>query len=255
MKIERIGSRGVFFTFEKGDSPFEYDTSVYLINTGKRLFLCDTHTGPKSMETVKKYIKDNGWSDKELIIFNSHADWDHIWGNCAFGDAAIVSHVKARERIEKEGIHDLEKMSRFHNGIIELKLPNLTFDSTLAYVEDGIEFMYAPGHTADSSICFDRKDSVVFVGDLIEAPLPYISCSNLQEYMHSLGIIENCSAKTILSAHSGTVNEELLRGNTDYIKWLAFPETVKFIEQQDEDWQTIHKHNIKNISNGNTLTL
>lgn len=247
MKIERIGSRGVLFTFGEGDAPFEYNTSVYLIDTGKRLFLCDTHTGPRSMETVKKYIKDNGWIDKELIIFNSHADWDHIWGNCAFGDAEIISHARARKRMQEEGSYDLEKMRRFHNGTIELKLPNLTFDSVLAFEEDEIEFVYAPGHTEDSSICFDRKESVLFVGDLIEAPLPFISCYDLQGYLHTLETIVNYSAKTILSAHSGIVDKELLKGNIDYIKGLAFPETVSLIEHKDEDWQSIHNYNVKNI--------
>lgn len=234
MKIERIGSRGVFFTFGEGDAPFEYSTSVYLINAGKRLFLCDTHTGPKSMETVKKYITDNGWGDKELIIFNSHADWDHIWGNCAFEASTIVSHIKTKKRIEEEGAYDLEKMSRFHNGTIELKLPNLTFDSALSYEEDEVEFIYAPGHTEDSSICYDRKDSVLFVGDMIEAPHPLVSFHDLQSYLHSLEKIKNYSAEIILSAHSGIVSQELLKGNTDYIKGLIRQGDGKAIELDEE---------------------
>ncbi|KUO73025.1 MAG: hypothetical protein APF77_20335 [Clostridia bacterium BRH_c25] len=220
MKIERIGSRGVCFTYEDGDAPMGGNISVYLINTEKRIFLCDTHTGPKSMDIVKKYINDNGWGSKELIIFNSHSDWDHIWGNCAFGDATIIGHEKTKERMQERGRYDVERMSRFHNGEIELKQPNLTFESILGFEEDEIEFIYAPGHTIDSSMCFDRKDSVVFAGDLLEHPLPFLNHHDLRAYLHSMEIINSYSAEVILSAHSGIVNEDLLKGNIDYVRCL-----------------------------------
>lgn len=247
MKIERIGRRGVFFTFGEGDAPFEYNTSVYLINTGKRIFLCDTHTGPKSMDIVKNYINDNGWNNKELIIFNSHSDWDHIWGNCAFEYATIIGHVKAKERMLERGRYDLERLGRFHNGEIELKLPDRTFESLLCFEEDKIDFVYAPGHTIDSSICIDKKDSVVFAGDLIEHPLPTISHYDLQGFLNSLEAIKSNSAETILSAHSGKVSEELLKENIDYVRDLLELGGLMPVEEKDEEWQSLHYYNVKNL--------
>lgn len=247
LRIEEIGSRGTLFTFGEGDSPFEFNTSVYLIDTGKRLFLCDTHTGPKSMDAVKKYISSKGWVDKELIIFNSHSDWDHIWGNCAFEGAAIIAHAKAKERIRERGRYDLERMARFHNGKIDLIMPDLTFEDRLEFEEDGIEFIYAPGHTIDSAICFDRKDSVLFAGDLIEHPLPYLNHYDLKGFMHSLETIKNYSAGVILSAHSGIVSEELLKGNIDYIRDLLDMGIGMPVGEKDEEWRYTHSYNIKNI--------
>lgn len=246
MKIDKIGSRGVFFTYEDGDAPISGNTSIYLINSEKRVFICDTHMGPISMKTIKKYLRDNGWDNKEIILFNSHSDWDHIWGNCAFEDVTIISHARARKRMQERGKYDLERLSRFHNGTIELKLPNLTFDSKIRFEEDEIEFIYAPGHTIDSSICLDRRDSVVFTGDLIEYPLPIFNHYDMQAYLNTLESIRSCSAEIILSAHSGIVNERLLRDNIDYIKGLLRLDT-ELSCQKDEEWQSVHSYNVKNI--------
>lgn len=247
MKIERIGDRGVFFTFGKGDSPFEYSTSVYLINTAGRIFICDTHTGPKSMDVVKKYIKSNGWEDKAVIIFNSHSDWDHIWGNCAFRDAAVISHKTARKRMLERGAYDLERLRRFHNGKVELRLPNITFEDKMSFEEEEIDFIYAPGHTIDSAICFDKKDSVLFAGDLIEYPVPSLGHHDLQGFLDSLNKIMAYSPRLILSAHSGIASRELLEENTCYIRDLLDLGPSMPIEGKNEEWQSGHLYNIKNL--------
>lgn len=219
MKVERIAKRGTLFTFQEGDSLFSQDTCVYLINTGEKLFLCDTHVGPKSMAVVKDYINAEGLGNKEVIVFNSHSDWDHIWGNCAFPDSIIIAHDSCKRRIAEDGEKALERFKgKYHDGSFGLKLPNLTFDSRLSFEDCGIEFIYAPGHTVDSAICYDREDSVLFVGDLVEYPEPYLQYENLQVYIKSLEYIKSIKADIVISGHSGIVNEDLINENINYIK-------------------------------------
>jgi len=226
MIIEKIGIRGTVFTFQEGDSAFSQDTSVYLIDAGEKLFLCDTHVGPKSMEVVKEHIDTQGLREKEIIVFNSHSDWDHIWGNCAFPDSTIIAHESCRQRIEERGEYDLEKYEgKFHDGTFKLKLPNLTFDNRLKFEEHDIEFIYAPGHTVDSAICYDRKDSVLFVGDLVEYPNPYLNYDDLGAYIKSLEYIKSLGAKIILCGHSGKVDENLINENIAFITELTRPKT------------------------------
>lgn len=218
MVIEKIGKRGVLFTFQEGDSAFSQDTCVYLIDSGDKLFLCDTHVGPKSMETVKAYINEQGLGSKEIIVFNSHGDWDHIWGNCAFPNSIIIAHESCRKRLMESGEKDLEKFKdKFHDGSFGLKLPNLTFDSRLSFEDYGIEFIYAPGHTVDSAICYDKKDSVLFVGDLVEYPEPYLQYEDLETYIKSLEYIKSIKAETFISGHSGVVYEDLINENISFI--------------------------------------
>lgn len=216
---EKIGERGILFTFQEGDSAFSQDTCVYLIDAGDKLFLCDTHVGPESMEAVKGYINAQRLGDKEIIVFNSHGDWDHIWGNCAFPNSVIIAHESCRQRMLESGESDLEKYKgKFHDGTFKLKLPNLTFDSRLKFEEYDIEFIYAPGHTADSAICYDRKDFVLFVGDLVEYPYPYLSYDDLEVYIKSLEYIKSIGARFILCGHSGRVDENLINENIAFIK-------------------------------------
>ncbi len=244
MIIENIRNRGVFFTFEDGDSAFNTDTSIYLINTENKIFLCDTHLGPKSMEVIKEYITNNKLNYKEIIAFNSHADWDHVWGNCSFEGATIVGHKLCRKTIQQEGAFYLERKKKYHNGYIELELPNLTFDSKLEFPNDQIEFIYAPGHTIDSSICFDKKDSVVFAGDLLEHPIPYTYYYDLKTYLQTLEFIKNLNAKIILSSHSGRIHEKLFADNIEYIKNLLLKNPVDI---KDDEYLSQHNYNLKKV--------
>ena len=70
MNIRKTGTRGTIFTYDD-------DISVYLIKGNPKIVLCDTHLGPLSMEVIKQYLAAD-YPQKEILIFNSHSDWDHI---------------------------------------------------------------------------------------------------------------------------------------------------------------------------------
>ncbi|MBP2636984.1 MAG: Zn-dependent hydrolase, glyoxylase [Firmicutes bacterium] len=209
--ISKLGNRGVVFTFED-------DIGVYLIQTDTYWFLCDTHLGPQSMEIIKQYIAEQA-NNKAVIVFNSHSDWDHIWGNCAFPGALIIGHETCRKRMQEIGEFELEleSLRQQHCGNIKLMLPNVTFNDRLLFADEEIEFIYAPGHTVDSAICFDRKDAVLFVGDLVEQPIPYLDYHDLATYIETLEFIKSFPAKSKLSAHSGIVDNDLIERNIAYI--------------------------------------
>lgn len=218
MNIVKVGKRGVLFNYEHGDCPIGGGTSVYLINTENKLFLCDTHMGYKSMDVVKEYIKENNLSNKELIIFNSHSDWDHIWGNCAFEKETIIGHEKCRQIMQQSGAYILDVLVKYKNGAVELRYPNVTFDDKLSFKDEGIEFIYAPGHTECSAICYDVRDSVIFVGDLVEEPYPILNCDDWSAYIKTLEFIKTLNANFIITAHSEIVSENLVDENIKYIK-------------------------------------
>lgn len=217
MDIRKVGKRGVLFNYEEGDCPIGGGTSVYLINTKNKLFLCDTHMGAKSMDVVKEYINDNNLDSKELIIFNSHSDWDHIWGNCAFESESIIGHVKCRELMQETAGFTLDKLGKYKNGDVELKYPDITFENKLSFNEEGIEFIYAPGHTQCSAICYDKIDGVVFVGDLVEEPYPVLNYGDWNTYIKSLEYIKSLNADIIVTSHSQIVEEDVVNDNIKYI--------------------------------------
>ena len=73
------------------------------------MYVCDTFLGPDSMKDIARIIKDNGHHEKPVVVFNSHADWDHVWGNCYFEDAMIISHRECRNRMIAEWEEELDQ--------------------------------------------------------------------------------------------------------------------------------------------------
>jgi len=234
--VSKVGNRGVVFTFED-------DISVYLIHADKYWFLCDTHLGPQSMEYIKDYISMQS-NKKEVIVFNSHSDWDHIWGNCVFQDGIIIGHETCRKRLNEIGLFDLARLTEYHRGVIKIVLPNLTFSDRMTFVEDEIEFIYTPGHTIDSTVCFDRKDSVLFVGDLVEYPIPYLDFNDLETYIKTLDFIKKIPAKVKVSSHSGIIDNALIDSNTAYIKEILNNNSIDPILYQE--CPSVHNFNINN---------
>lgn len=235
-EVSNVGNRGVIFTFED-------DIAVYLIQTDTYWFLCDTHLGPQSMECIKNYVSMHS-NKKDVIVFNSHSDWDHIWGNCAFQGKIIIGHETCRKRMNEIGQFDLARLSEYHQGNINIMLPNVTFSERLIFAEDEIEFIHAPGHTIDSSVCFDRKDSVLFVGDLVEYPIPYLDFNDLEAYINTLDFIKSFPAKVKISAHSGIIEDMLIDRNITYIKNILKGNWIDPIVYQESP--SVHNFNINN---------
>lgn len=210
MRVERIAERGYLLTFDD-------EISLYLIS-GKRFdLLCDTHLGPVSMEEINFTLKCKPGNHR-LLIFNSHSDWDHIWGNCVFHDHIIIGHEFCRKRMNERGAFDLKQNGTQKRGDVELIPPNLTFSDQLTLEDEGIRFNYAPGHTVDSSICYDMTDEVLYLGDLVEDPIPYLDAYDLDQYIATLTSLLDHQASILISAHSGLVTRDLIKENIAYIR-------------------------------------
>ncbi len=247
MNVTRISNRGFIFTFDDlQKTNFQCSTNVYAIVGNKYIFICDTCLGPDSMAQVIDHLK-NLTQIKPLIIFNSHADWDHIWGNCYFPNSLIIAHHLCRQRIQAEGERDLLQYSLYCRGEVELVLPNLTFDTEIVFPGEGIKFFYSPGHTIDSASCYDMIDHLLFVGDNLEDPIPYISIDNLAQYRETLEGYLKLSPDIYLPAHSAAqTTEHLLRKNLDYLRSLM--SARKYLPKHSDypekfDW--IHQSNLQ----------
>ena len=235
---EEIGERGVIFQYND-------ENLVYLIKGDDKLFLCDTHEGPLSMDYVVDYIEKNNLTEKELFIFNSHSDFDHVWGNCAF-DNIIIAHSFARKRLKETWDYYYEVKSKYHNGEVRLKLPDLIFNDTLKFCEEEIEFTHTPGHTIDSALCIDHRDKVAYVGDLVEFPIIVIGYYHLEQYIQSLKYIKRLADEsyTIVTSHSGIADKSLIDDNMRYILNLI---RDKEVDLDEERFQNRHNFNKKNL--------
>ncbi|MCY6959415.1 MBL fold metallo-hydrolase [Clostridium brassicae] len=220
MKVDRIGSRGFVFTFDELlNTEFNCTTNIYVIDGKSHIFICDTFLGPKSMLLIKKFI-DKYLKKKEIIIFNSHSDWDHIWGNCFFKEQLIIAHENTIKNIEKNAQVELNKYRNYCQGKVSICLPNIIFTDKIHFYEEGIEFIYSPGHTNDSASCIDRVDNILFAGDNVESPNPYLNSNNFDEYERTLTNYIFMEVKRIIPGHGEITDYDLVIKNLNYIKKL-----------------------------------
>jgi cyclase len=242
MKVQKVGNRGFLFTFLDMEN---YPTNAYLIRGKKRFFLCDTFLGPSYMQKIVDFTK-NEISDKPFVIFNSHFHWDHIWGNCFFEDSLIVSHNLTREKIIKLSKKEISQHTLLWDKLASIKFPDCTFQEKILFPEDSVEFFYSPGHTIDSSSCLDAEDGILFVGDNLEDPIPYLECPYLEEYDNTLRQYKLVHWEAIIPGHGPVAGQNLLNKNHRYLQDLMAGETIKYME---EPYRKIHLKNKQILCN------
>ncbi|MFW9835152.1 MAG: MBL fold metallo-hydrolase [Candidatus Thorarchaeota archaeon] len=213
MKVEKIGSRGLLFPFK---DPFL--TNVYVIFGNERVYVLDTFLGIDSMVTVKKEIRERGFGDLPVVVFNSHGDYDHYWGNAAFEDALIIGHELCRTRVLREHEQAIQANEEQKKGEVILKAPSLVFSERLSFPNDEVTFFHTPGHTVDSSSCLDARDRVLFVGDNVETPLPYVYNTNIAQFYHTIKSYHDIDWDVMIASHAfPQLDTTLLDRNIKYL--------------------------------------
>ena len=244
MLVRKVGKRGFVVSYENdyiGDT-----TNIYVINTEETIFVCDTFLGPNSMDKMVNHeeLKDD-FKKKQIIVFNSHFDWDHVWGNSYFEDEMIISHEKCKENLIESGKEGLEKHGTQKEGEVELVFPKITFSDKLVFEKEGVEFFHTPGHTTGSASCYDREDQVLFVGDNLEKPIPYLNVAPIDDYLASLRKYTTFQVKSFIPGHGEIATYELLEKN------LAYLEEVKAMEfklsNYSEQQKKIHVSNMRTM--------
>ncbi len=216
MKIIEVGSRGLIFEFED-----PYLINVYVIMCENRVYICDTFCGPASMSKIIERVRENGYKDQQIRVFNSHHHYDHIWGNCAFQETKIFSHHKCRDLIEERGQGDLVEFNEHKKGDVRIVMPSMTFSEEIIFHDDCVKFFYSPGHTVDSASCMDMQDRVLFVADNVEAPVPYLYNADFGTYLKTLERYNETDWDYMLSSHDHLMHDDvLLRQNMKYLNDL-----------------------------------
>lgn len=244
MLIQSLHPDVTLFTFEEGDTPFDQPTSVMVVRGQNHAFLVDTHCGPLSMTVIQEHLHRE-CRNLPLVVFNTHADWDHVWGNCAFPDAELVAHQETRRILETEGAESLATMGQYCHGEVTVVPPRKTFRERFEYPEDGVKLEFLPGHTEDSSVFYHQPSGVLFVGDLVEDPIPWLGWPDLARYQSSLQRLLDYGAKIIVSSHSAVVGTDLVMSNLAYLQ--AMQQGIDPVIAGDAA-RSIHDGNLKTMS-------
>jgi len=198
VNIEKMKTRSWVFTF---DSSPEWNLNIHLITGEYRDYVIDTGLGSLSMEPVKPYLRPN----KPAVVINTHYHWDHVWGNAVFDSSLILSHRLCFERVGEQWEPMLERNRQYAAGDVVKRLPNLIFDESVYFSDDGIRLFFTPGHTADSISVFDERDGVLNAGDNIgddmEHIVPELECEK-DVFVDSLQKMKASGAEFVVSGHN-----------------------------------------------------
>ncbi len=207
---------------------FGQEVDAYAITTQEHLVIFDTFATPElaleMMETVQADL-----AGRQLLVINSHADWDHFWGNSIFTasgayPAPIIGHENMLTRIRDEAVAlQTQQQSdvRFKN--VQTISPNVTLSGGLK-IHGGdltLELIHTPGHTADHLCVWIPEIRVLIAADAIEKPIPEVGANDsLAQMRQSFSKLQQLNAQYVLPSHGGTHSPALLQQNIDYFQML-----------------------------------
>jgi glyoxylase-like metal-dependent hydrolase (beta-lactamase superfamily II) len=243
MKIQKISKSVFVFSFPLVMPDYEGNVNVGLFLGKEKNYIFDTSWKKEHMEEIIHFLFTIS-PDKEVAIFNSHADFDHFMGNCAFPNSEIIAtelcyrfmKKQSRRKIQKEYGIKLAKEDK-------ILLPN--HFASLGYYNhvERFDFFPSPIHSMDSACLYVKQKQILFAGDNIEAPIPYLNHDNFELIRYHYEILKQIFPKFIVPGH-GEVCEgyQLLNENIAYLDALIKKDTAKY---EKPPYAEIHRTNME----------
>jgi glyoxylase-like metal-dependent hydrolase (beta-lactamase superfamily II) len=183
----------------------------------------DTLICPEDMAPVRDLLAERGLP---VIVINTHADWDHTWGNSAFPDVPIIAHRLCRAAMLTEGVATLaqkreEEPERFAS--VTIVPPTVTFSEFMDIDLGGLTLsLHAlPGHTADEIVVHLPELGVLLAGDAAEWPIPTTATGPLRPWAEALRAwAARDDVQTVVPSHGPVADAQLLLDNATYLDTL-----------------------------------
>ncbi|MCY7303146.1 MAG: MBL fold metallo-hydrolase [Thermoleophilia bacterium] len=163
------------------------EVDTFVVATERWLVIVDTHSTPALALQLAEQCVGPGDAGR-LIVVNTHADYDHAWGNQVFSGtgavhpAPIIGHLLCAERLSgadavaSRAKMELEQPGRFDSLV--LTPPNLAVGDDGLTIDGGdltLTLVHTPGHTEDHFSVWIPELRIVLAGDAAELP-PRVPC-------------------------------------------------------------------------------
>jgi glyoxylase-like metal-dependent hydrolase (beta-lactamase superfamily II) len=207
--------------------------NVFVLLTERYVILIDTLINPATANALATFAQLL-LPSRQLLVINTHSDWDHAWGNQLFAGpnaphpAPIIAHVECATQFDSpEAFSTLTQMQKEAPSIfddVRLTKPTLTFSKHLA-IDGGdltLNLFPTPGHTPDHIAIYIPEISTLLAGDAAEFPYPF-ACDDttLPTLRASLAKMAGLNAATALYCHAPpTIGPQLIHDNIAYFDAL-----------------------------------
>ncbi|MGZ6304698.1 MAG: MBL fold metallo-hydrolase [Ktedonobacteraceae bacterium] len=202
------------------------EVDAYIVITDHYVIVLDTLLCPEDVSIMLQSV-DNELPGRSLLCVDSHADWDHCWGNCFFtGEktATIIAHDHCFERLnsteaQNELLEFQQRSSTFKN--VFLLPPTITFNQCFTIHDSNmtIELLHAPGHHLDQIVAWIPERGLLLAFDAVEYPLPLIEGPNCVPHMFAtLEDLIALQPQRVLCSHGKTTSPDQVKLNLTYIR-------------------------------------
>ena len=214
---------------------FQYKTLVtcHAIISERYVVLLDTMINPQTARDMMVHAAPYLEGGRQLLVVNTHTDWDHCWGNQIFvGDSAefpapiIASRACADQFMIPGAAKFLAEMAEKQPdvfGDVRLVPPTLAFDERLT-IDGGdltIELFMSPGHTHDLISVWVPEIKTLFATDSAERPFPEPRKPDFMQQMRdTLHDLAAYDAETVLYCHAADVDGTVIRDNIAYFDFV-----------------------------------
>jgi glyoxylase-like metal-dependent hydrolase (beta-lactamase superfamily II) len=202
------------------------EVDAYVVLGASHVVVLDTLLNPADVAGMLAALGP-ALAVKQLLCVNSHADWDHVWGNGYFRHtrpAPLIAHERCRQRLlDPEALTRLERYqqeTRAFDGVVVVP-PTLTFTTqmTIADEELSIELLHAPGHCRDQIVAWLPALRLLLGFDAIEWPLPCIEESACAaDMLPTLQRLAALNPLHVLCSHGNVASPAQIQENLTYFQ-------------------------------------
>jgi glyoxylase-like metal-dependent hydrolase (beta-lactamase superfamily II) len=202
------------------------EVDAYIVITDRHVIVLDTLLCPEDVSIMIQSV-NNELRGRSLLCIDSHADWDHAWGNCYFtGEnvAPIIAHDHCFTRLQSTEAHlellDFQQLSSTFKNVFLLP-PTITFKQHFTIHDSNltIELLHAPGHHLDQIVAWIPERRLLLAFDSVEEPLPIIEGVNCVPHMFTtLEYLITLQPLRVLCSHGKTTSPDQVKQNLAYIR-------------------------------------
>lgn len=210
---------------------FQFSTLVtcHAVVSERYVVLIDTMISPATAQVMLDHVAPFLTAGRQLLVINTHFDWDHSWGNQLFSGPAAVhpAPVIATEACAAElraqnmadYLAEKQAQSPVTLGDVVLAFPTITFRDSLGL--DGgdlsFELFATPGHTHDQIAIYIPEIKTLFAADAAEDPYPEPrKGEDMGQMRDTLASLAKIDAECVLYCHSTDVTARTIHENIAY---------------------------------------
>lgn len=200
---------------------------TFIIISQRYVVVVDTMINPETAVSLLHHAQQHLINNRQLLVINTHADYDHAWGNQVFNAPIIGAYQCAeilRDEETKTRLAQMQANEPHIFGNVSLTPPTLLFEETLT-IDGGdltLELFATPGHTTDHVSLYIPEIDTLLAADAAELPFPYARTpSGLPHLRRSLAKLADIEADTVLYCHAPvTIGPQLIQDNIAYFDKL-----------------------------------